>query len=445
MGTEKEVEISLDKTYVLPKFQMIRFKGLYLAIAPEIARWLILKNDTQLKVLDKIVHQTPIACLLKDFKSSQEDVIEVLTQIEATQIETIKPKSIFNNTRLHLHLTNKCNMCCPHCYVCSNKAYDDELSTEEVKELCRNFREIGGTVVSLTGGEPTTRSDFLEIIDYISRLDMKVSIFSNGFLWGEEMILHLVKCNIDGVQISIDGYNEKSNSVFRTKGSFVRALKTVDLLVRNNIHVKIAVTAPYEVLKDNQRRYIAFSRKLLEKYGNDAIEINYSYYFMPGRNINENRIKNIKRDYYRLVDEVVSAIYPNVYESSFVANIVNSVYDSCGYGGLNVLANGDFYFCDRISDVCKIGNIRELPFAEIYRQMVLAEKAGKIDHFMPCRDCPVKYICGGGCRAEYFRNFTQMANIDHIDYEKIKPRKCMRKDRERIYNLMIKTYQRFYR
>lgn len=57
----------------------------------------------------------------------------VLTQIEATGIEALQKKSIFSNTRLHLHLTNQCNLRCPHCYMASGAAYDDEPSNSVVR------------------------------------------------------------------------------------------------------------------------------------------------------------------------------------------------------------------------------------------------------------------------------------------------------------------------
>lgn len=444
MDEEKELELSVDKKYNLPELQIVSYKGYYLAIAACIARWLVLENNTQLEILKRIINKVSIAELLEKYENFQEDVVFVLTQIEATQIETLKPKSVFSNTRLHLHLTNKCNLHCPHCYMESGAAYSNELTTEEIKSLCKDYKSIGGTDVSLTGGEPTVRQDFLDIVEYISDLGMKISVFSNGFLWDEKMITRFKKCSVEGVQISIDGYDEQSNSIVRGKGVFEKALDSIDMFVKNHIYVKIAVTAPYDVIKDHKEDYIAFSKELIDKYGNDAIEINYSYFFMPGRNISENEILRIKDEYYNIVDEVVNAIYPEAYEDSFVINISDYVYNSCGYGGLNVMANGDFYFCDRIPDVKKSGNIRNISIGDIKTMMKVAEQAGIIDNFKPCGSCVLKYICGGGCRAEHFKQFTLVDDIKNIDFDQIEPRKCTQENKEKYYDLMLRTYERFY-
>ncbi len=442
---EKELEVSLDKVYDLPEFKFIKYNNVILAIAVEYAKWIVIENENQLDIFNMLLNKVALREVLEKYDEVQEDISCILIQIEAKLLESRTKKSSFLNTRLHLHLTNKCNLNCPHCYMKSGKALEDELTTEEIKILCDKFHEYGGTNVSLTGGEPTIHPDFYEIAKYISDIGMKVSIFSNGFMWDEDEVKKLSGINIEGIQISIDGFDDDSNSIFRGHGSFEKALKTIDLLIKYNIYVKVAVTAPYEIIKEHVNNYIEFSKSLLNKYGRDKIEINYSYFFMPGRNLSRETVNKCKEKYYKYVDSVVTSIYENIDEDSFVDNIFDCIYDSCGYGGLNILANGDIYFCDRIPDVGKIGNIKTMDFKEIVRLMKIAEKAGKIDNFQPCSSCELKYICGGGCRAEYFKDFTKINDMDNIDFSLIKPRKCSEETKEHFYDLMIKTSERFYR
>jgi len=444
MDEEREMELELDKVYALPDFEYIEYNGYCLAIAPEIAKWIVLENNEQYDVLTMLADGIDIQTVLERFEDNQDDVIAVLTQIEAKQIEASEPKSIFSNTRLHLHLTNKCNLHCPHCYMKSGAALSDELTTNEIKTLCDDFKNCGGTDVSLTGGEPTSRTDFLEIAEYISSIGMKVSVFTNGFSWNQDMVERFSQLNVEGVQISIDGYDEVSNASIRGKGVFQRALDTIDLFVKYHVYVKIAVTAPYEIIKEHQAEYISFSKALIEKFGNDAVEINYSYFFMPGRALSPGRISEIKDEYYNLVDEVVTSVYGDIEEDSFVSNLTDCIQDSCGYGGLNVLANGDFYFCDRIPDVNKSGNIRNTPFGRVFELMKIAEASGRITNFKPCRDCELRFICGGGCRAEHFKAFTQHDDVTTIDFDSIPPRKCNKEHKEKFYRLMINTNERFF-
>ena len=444
MDEEREMELALDKVYDLPDFKFVEYNDYCLAIAPDVAKWIIIENNKQYDILATIIDGKDIQTVLECFEDNQDDVISVLTQIEAKQIESTETKSIFSNTRLHLHLTNKCNLHCPHCYMKSGVTLNDELTTDEIKTLCDEFRSCGGTDVSLTGGEPISRPDFLEIAEYISSIGMKISVFTNGFSWDKDMVDRFSKLNVEGVQISIDGYDEASNSTIRGKGVFKRALNTIDLFVKHHIYVKIAVTTPYEIIKEHQVEYISFSKALIEKYGKDTIEINYSYFFMPGRELSPDRISEIKDEYYKLVDEVVTSVYGEIEEDAFVSNLTDCIQDSCGYGGLNVLANGDFYFCDRIPDVNKSGNIRNMTFSRIYKLMKIAEEAGRITNFKPCGDCELKFICGGGCRAEHFKTFTQIDDVTNVDFDSIPPRKCDKEHKEKFYKLMINTNKRFY-
>ncbi|EFB74532.1 radical SAM/SPASM domain-containing protein [Subdoligranulum variabile] len=444
MEEEKEVEISEDKVYNLPPFQIVKYKDQYLAIATELAIWVVLTNENQLTIFKMLQKGTTVGKILNEYETDQEDIAYVLTQIEAKKIESAITKSAFSNTKLHLHVTNQCNMRCPHCYMKSGNAYNDELSTDEIKSLCDQFYHAGGTDVFLTGGEPTVRPDFFELVEYISRLGMKVSIYSNGLFWNEERVRRLASQNVDCIQISIDGYDEESNSLVRGKNAFERALNAVALFVKYRIFVKIAVTPPYEVICAHSAEYIRFSRKLLEKYGKEAIQIDYSYFLMPGRNLSAEVVAERKTEYYALVDQVVTGIYGDTAEDSFVSNVSEGICDSCGYGGLNVMANGDFYFCDRIPDVAKIGNIRDMPFEEIHALMQAAQQAGKIDNFKPCNTCALKYICGGGCRAEHFRQFTKLHDISNINFDHIEPRTCSQENKEKFYELMLKTNERFF-
>lgn len=440
----KEKEVSEDKIYILPKFQIIEYKNCYLAVAVELARWLVLKNKIQLEILQSLENKNTLKVILEKFANNQEDIAFVLTQIEATNLENYQPKSNFKNTRLHLHLTNKCNMRCPHCYMKSGKAYGREMTTCEAKSLLENFSAYGGTNVSLTGGEPTQREDFFEICSFVESLKMKTSIYTNGLFWNEERVSKLNPESIEGVQISIDGFDENSNSVVRGKGSFEKSVNAVALFVKHGIYVKVAVTPPYEFVFTHKNDYINFSKSLIEKFGQDKLEMNFSYSLMQGRNLPPEKVRKQKEKYFSAVDEIVKEIYGDISENGFVQNIENCIFDSCGFGGLNVMANGDFYFCDRIPDASKAGNVTELPFEKIRAMMKTAETAGKIGNFKPCASCELKYICGGGCRADYFHEFTKSENFGNFDFSKLPSRKCTRENKEKFYSLMIKTYERFY-
>ena len=54
----------------------------------------------------------------------------------------------------------------------------------------------------------------------------------------------------------------------------------------------------------------------------------------------------------------------------------------------------------------------------------------------PCKDCELLYICGGGCRLDYFESFLKPKEL--LKSEHILPRtEC--NERKRILDLLIET------
>lgn len=57
-------------------------------------------------------------------------------------------------------ITMGCNMRCKHCGSSCAEALPDELNTSEALEVCDQLKDLGLKVITLSGGEPTTRSDW---------------------------------------------------------------------------------------------------------------------------------------------------------------------------------------------------------------------------------------------------------------------------------------------
>lgn len=445
---QKQKELSSDKKYNLPEYVIVPYEDLQLVVFPNIASWVLLKNTEQEKIFKSIVDdKLCVQELMNLYNNNQSDLVYILTQIEAKQIETLNPKSIFTNKSLHLHLTNKCNLRCPHCYMESGLCEENELAKEEIFKLITDFKNIaGGTSVCITGGEPTVREDFFEIVEFVDSLGMEINVYTNGTNWTEESIKRFSECKMRNVQISIDGFDEESNSKVRGAGSFVKSLQAVDCFIKNGVYVKIATTAPYEILKSHKQDYIKFAKSLIDKYGKDNIQINFSHMFMSGRNLSNEQIEVFKDEYYKLVDDVVNNIIDKYEEEGFVLNIKDNLLDSCGYGGLNVTATGDFYFCDRIPDIKeRHGNIREIKFSEIFKLMKIAESVGNIKNFKPCGNCEIRFICGGGCRIAEFKGFSDISYEKDVDFSKIEPKACDEEYKNNFYKLMVNTNERFYK
>lgn len=81
---------------------------------------------------------------------------------------------------VELHLTNRCNLCCPWCTDKDLHANNSELSYDVVCELLRYFGQQGTGVTLEGGGEPTVYSRFKEIVEYGHDSGVHLGLITNG-------------------------------------------------------------------------------------------------------------------------------------------------------------------------------------------------------------------------------------------------------------------------
>ena len=101
------------------------------------------------------------------------------------------------------------------------------------------MREFGTFFICLGGGEPLTRPDLLDILEYGKNKQLAVSVVSNGLLLTKEYIEQLNKQNLDTFWISLDGL-EKNHEALRGIGTYSKALNALKLL-RDNFNGKKAI------------------------------------------------------------------------------------------------------------------------------------------------------------------------------------------------------------
>lgn len=97
----------------------------------------------------------------------------------------------------HWSVTGKCNYRCKHCYMSAPDAKLGELDHDTVMDIIRQLSECGIMNVSLTGGEPLIRKDFLEIVDALLEREILITtIYSNGALVTDQLLDELEKRGI---------------------------------------------------------------------------------------------------------------------------------------------------------------------------------------------------------------------------------------------------------
>ena len=101
-----------------------------------------------------------------------------------------------------------------------------EMTTDEVKHVIRGFEELGVQVVSFTGGEPTLRKDFGELLQYTKDHGMMATMATNGYYLEEKII----SGELDGaewIMVSIDWPDAERHDKYRRIKVFDRAIRGI--------------------------------------------------------------------------------------------------------------------------------------------------------------------------------------------------------------------------
>jgi radical SAM protein with 4Fe4S-binding SPASM domain len=97
----------------------------------------------------------------------------------------------------HWSVTGHCNYRCKHCYMSAPDAKFGELSHDQIMSIVQQLIDCGVMEVSLTGGEPLVRKDFMQIVDALLAGGITITtIYSNGKLVTHELLDQLAQRGI---------------------------------------------------------------------------------------------------------------------------------------------------------------------------------------------------------------------------------------------------------
>lgn len=146
------------------------------------------------------------------------------------------------------NVTRRCNLKCVHCYAhAKDIAFDNELTTDQGKELIDDLSTFGSPVMLFSGGEPLVRKDLPELAAYAVEKGMRAVISTNGTLITPKMARTLKEIGLSYVGISLDGMQEINDRFRGVKGAFRSALEGI----KNSQDAGIKVGLRFTVNKFN--------------------------------------------------------------------------------------------------------------------------------------------------------------------------------------------------
>lgn len=344
--------------------------------------------------------------------------ITALTDSEIRKRETLdklkklgffgKPKTNISNEKIAtitLGLTGDCNLRCRYCYgnygPIKRTYMSKELAIKILKSIIK--KEVEEVRVTFYGGEPTLNMSTLKAsVEYLTKLSLKklhFHISTNG-VTSKENLKYLIKNNFT-FNVSYDGTPKFQNfqrPLLNNKPTSKFVERTIKYLVKNNARFKVkCVVTKYNV--DNMASAVLYLSKLSVKYLHFE---KVSYY---GRAVDEGvkepEPEEFVDNFFKAWDiarklgiKLINSSYTNLFSPStfYCTHIAgealmvgpNRIISNC-YEHLDDKETP--FFLGRFDSGIKINTRNRDYIINNYN----------VDKMEKCKNCPIKYICGGGC------------------------------------------------
>ena len=204
-------------------------------------------------------------------------------------------------------ITYCCQNRCRHCYLMHTMPdKQKEIPCNIIFKTLEELKELGTAEIGFTGGDPFLYSDFLDVIQYASKLGFNIIILTSGQSIFMHTISILKKCNISKMEFTFFGAQEETHDWFtRTTGSFKKMITAIDALVQHNIKCigKMIVTKHnyHEIdqvreLCKNMKIDFSYDPHIWKPYDGTEEDVNYlrlsktemeKYYLSTGIELNE--------------------------------------------------------------------------------------------------------------------------------------------------------------
>ena len=376
----------------------------WLVIAVSTANWLVVKTAFQKQLLQQLIDGQTIGEVYTALSTTTEQSLfkQLLAAITARSfagINTPPEKQYLEGYHmLNIYLTNACNLRCDHCFMHSGKPLKNELPKSEWLRILSEFKENGGQSVTFSGGEPLMNPDLDEILTHAFTIGLDTTILSNGILWTEERI-HRLAPYISQIQISIDGFDESSNAKIRGKGHFDRIVHSVILFANIGVRTSVATTFTFQNLQQDAAERYQQMVTYIKSQCQHPVFFKLSKKVLQGRNTHYTEAQN--ELFFQRIQEIECTIAPDAQYNNFMeGHTPNLIERNCGFGGISIGADGEVYYCNRISEVESYGNIKGQSLKPFMQQGHQLHLQTSVDNLSPCSTCHLRYICCGGCRID---------------------------------------------
>jgi radical SAM protein with 4Fe4S-binding SPASM domain len=303
-------------------------------------------------------------------------------------------------------LTLRCNLTCSHCYISAGDERENELSTGEIKELMDRIRDFGVFFVFLTGGEPTLRADFAEILCHAHNIGLDVNVLTNATGFSRRLFGSIPDTTT--FVVSVDGID--AHKKIRGNQSFAQVARRISTARQAGFPVLTNATVNKMNLHELATLYDWAERERIVLVSLDLNNVgraneNSLFLFLSSEDVPRyaafiDRKVEFDKILPKLFEETFGGgrVYSNPFYYSFAEECIRATGQN--YQGnyyLYVAANGDVYPDNFYAGECLYpsGNIRESGLEKIWGRARDLVRDSNYTSFN-CSGCPIHengYFC----------------------------------------------------
>ncbi|MES9884922.1 MAG: radical SAM protein [Sedimenticola sp.] len=391
-------------------------------------------NNGQMNSVDDSVKQVAFQLRQRGFlvPDQHEEKEEIVARFQ-------RQKSQNTHMGLTIAPTENCNFACPYCYESTNSTVMTEETQDALLEHIEREFHLGvlsSMHITWYGGEPLMPRSFKAIKRMSSRIiqlcekfkiDYSSNIITNGYLLYEDVSRQLAECQVELVQITLDGprdLHNKTRILKNGQGSFDQILANIKA---GKPYLRFSIRMNVDA--DNADG-VSDLKVLLKKEGvlNDAGRV--ALYISPVRSYTSSCKSShclSNNEFYRLqLDLLMKGINDDGF---FVVDDYpqekQSVCTAVGKDSFVIGPDGSLYKC-----WLDLGQ-RELSVGAVEKDCLkLNDNLDRWTSFSPfekgCSDCTMLPVCMGGCPELNMRSDGQAENEaccnwkyvlkDHLSY-----------------------------
>lgn len=286
--------------------------------------------------------------------------------------------------KFYLHITGRCGLRCSHCYSRGGETAYGEMTPQRLAKIVQEAADHRFHTVVITGGEPLSYPYFDELCSLLEDTDLK----------GTRLVLR-----------SSFGQPVEGGRLARINGLFDKVIVSLD--GDRETHDARRGAGQYDITAANLKN--ACNEGMADKLGICAVLRRKDADGVPGMSVRQLAqdlgISDVRIRPMLPIGRAEGDLTHEMWQTCSEDELMNDTFcirENCGLGhNLYVMPDGRVYPCYAWCEPgSQIGDLKNSPLSAVLTEDGLYRyQRNDVDSNKKCRDCEVRYLCGGICKA----------------------------------------------